>query len=328
MRSSFILYKFFLLYKLIDTTIILYPELYFKYLSKNYTVFRILKNVKFFKKLFNISFYSKLINLFESYYANNLKKINNKFISLKNYGGIFNTLSDCKILINKVNIKNFILLYVMFSDILYKHDILLQFRKKLYLYKPSKIIKRIFLRNYFYYRSRRYQKKPVKYNFRLFYFKKLPISKINKIRSLPVIFWRNKLRTIYYRNYKKFLFLRLKKFWNYFFSFFLQNIKKRFFFSNFIINQNTINIKYNYENYIYDLLLFLKKFFLFNVYLKKHFNLYSLNKRLTKFSTTSKKKITSAYKNLTFIINKTINLKRFSLKNNAKKKLNKIRYIY
>jgi hypothetical protein len=231
---------------------------------------------------------------------------------------------------NNINIKNFILYSVMFSDILYNNDLLLKLKKTLYLYKPSKIIKRIFLRNYFYYRSRKYQKKPVKYNFRLFYFKKLPISKINKIRSLPVIFWKNRLRTIFYRNYRKFLFFRLKKFWNYFFSFFIHNIKKRFFFSNFIINKDIVNIKYNYENYIYDLLLFLKKFFLFNRYLKKHFNLYSLKKRLTKFNNMNKKKTTSVYKNLTVMINKTISLKRkkISLKNNEKKKLNKIRYIY
>jgi hypothetical protein len=327
-NSSFLINSF-------DTKIILYPELYFKYLSGNYTIIKFLKNIKFFKKIFNISFYSNILNLFESFYIKTLKNINNKLIIFKNYNiiKIFKKSNNEKNIINYKIIKKFILFFIIFTNNkLYDINNLLFLRKSLYLFEPSKIIKRIYLRNYFYYRSRRYQKKPIKYNFRLFYLKKLPIGRIKKIRSFPVIYWKTKLRTIFYRNYRKFLFFRLKKFWNYFFSFFLQNIKKRFFFSNFIINQNITNIKDIYENYIYDLLFFLKKFFFFNRYLRKYFNLYTLNKRIKKNNKYTKKKFTNIFKKLSLYINKFIKLKKKKntsfIKKNIKRKFNNIKYKY
>lgn len=253
-NSSFLISSF-------DTRIILYPELYFKYLSKNYSVVKILKNVEFFKRGFNNFFYSKVLNLFESVYKKELISFYNKL--LINNKALNQIRYDYKkILKNNINIRKFFLYYIIFfkSIFIYSKKNIVILRKNLYLFQPGKLIKRIFLRNYFYYRSKKYNKKPLKYNFRLFYFKKYPIGRINKIRSFPIIYWKNQFRTIFYRNYKRFLFFRMRKFWNYFFSFFIQNIKKRFFFSNSINFYNVNNI---HENYIYDLLFFLKKFVFF-----------------------------------------------------------------
>ncbi len=65
---------------------------------------------------------------------------------------------------------------------------------------------------------------------------------------------------------------RIKKFWNYFFTSFLQNIKKRFYY------QHNLNL-----NYVYDLLLFLKKYIFFNRFLRKYFNVNSYKKRFIYF---------------------------------------------
>ena len=316
-HSSFINSSFFI--SSFDTRVILYPELYFKYLSKNYTIIKILKDVKFFKKIFNISFYSKILNLFEYSYKKQFVNKHNKLNIAKSIN--INTFFKKS---NNINIKKFILFYLMFNKLLFNNNNLLILKKSLYLFKPSKIIKRVFLRNYFYYRSRKYQKKPVKYNFRLFYLKKFPIGRINKIRSFPIIYWKAKLRCIFYRNYRRFLFFRMKKFWNYFFSFFLQNIKKRFFFWNTINNFDTTNIKNIYENYVYDLLFFLKKFFFFNRFLKKYFNLNSLNKRIEENNIKSKQKISLGFRN----INKFLKSRNRIKGNITKKKLFNIKYKY
>lgn len=108
-HSSFINSSFFI--SSFDTRIILYPELYFKYLSKNYTVIKILKNVKFFKKIFNSSFYSNILSLFESNYIKIFNSINNKLKIIKNFNivKIFKELRNKENNINYNNIKKFIL---------------------------------------------------------------------------------------------------------------------------------------------------------------------------------------------------------------------------
>jgi hypothetical protein len=157
-------------------------------LSKNYTIIKILRNIKFFKNQFNISFYSKILSLFESLYK---KQLNNKLnkLNISKNNNLIKFFKKSNIVENNMNnIKRFILYYIIFTKFLYNYDNILILKKSLYLFKPNKIIKRVFLRNYFYYRSRKYQKKPVKYNFRLFYLKKFPIGRINKIRSFPIIY--------------------------------------------------------------------------------------------------------------------------------------------
>lgn len=326
-HSSYINSSFFI--SSFDTRVILYPELYFKYLSKNYTIVKILKDIKFFKKSFNFSFYSKILNLFESIYKKQLNGTYNKLKVLKNFNitSLFKENSYIKAKFDNINIKKFILYLIIFNRFNDNNKSLL-LNNSLYLFKPSKIIKRVFLRNYFYYRSRKYEKKPVKYNFRLFYLKKFPIGRINKIRSFPIIYWKTKLRCIFYRNYRRFLFFRLKKFWNYFFSFFLQNIKKRFFFWNMITNFDTINIKNIYDNYVYDLLFFLRKFFFFNRFLKKYFNIYSLNSRIKQNIIKNKKKNLLNFRKISIYINRYLKSKNKINKNCIKEKFDNIKYRY
>ena len=156
--------------------------MYFKYLSKNYTILKILKNVKFFKKIYDIPFYSKIINLIESVYIDKLKSKNNKISIIKNYNSI-GKIYAIKPKISKNYMRNFLIYYIIFTGLGASYDktILLEFKKALYIYKPSKLVKRVFIRNYFYYRSRKYEKKPVKYNFRLFYLKNYQLVEYRKL---------------------------------------------------------------------------------------------------------------------------------------------------
>lgn len=111
-HSSFINSSFFI--SSFDTRVILYPELYFKYLSKNYTIIKILKDIKFFKKTFYISFYSKILNLFESLYKKEFKNTHNKL----NIAKTFNIRTFFK-KPDYINVKNFILFYLIFNKLIF-----------------------------------------------------------------------------------------------------------------------------------------------------------------------------------------------------------------
>lgn len=88
------------------------------------------------------------------------------------------------------------------------------------------------------------------------------------------------------------------------------------------------NIKNIYENYIYDLLFFLKKFFLFNKFLKKYFNLNSLNKRIEQNNIKTKKKILLDFSNINIYLNKFLRSENQIKKNITKKRFDNIKYKY
>lgn len=96
-----------------------------------------------------------------------------------------------------------------------------------------------------------------------------------------------------------------------------------------MINFDLNYIKVNYENYTYDLLLFFKKFFFFNRYLKKYFNLYDLNQRLLKYSKINDDKFSSILTNLKLRLNSKIksrSKKKICIKSIMKKKFIKYKY--
>lgn len=169
----------------------------------------------------------------------------------------------------KKNKKKYIYILLLFNKIIYKNNLLLSNKSKdRYQFGLCRIKKKIMLKNYFYFRAKKYKNKISKFvNFRLFYLKKAPIVNKNSInfKSFSIIYLKIMYQSIWYKNYYKFFYYRVKKFWDYFFLFFLQNVKKRFYLSNIFVKDFHIY-------YIFDLLLFLKKFFYFNKYLKKYFN--------------------------------------------------------
>jgi hypothetical protein len=180
-------------------------------------------------------------------------------------------------------------------------------KKFIYIYKPNLIKKSILIKNYYYLRSKKYNKNSKIYlSFRLHYAKKIPIiSKYSKITSFSTIFLQNIFRS-FYSNYYYYYVTRITKFWNYFFTFFLQNIKKRFFILNY---KNFIN-----NNYIYDLLLFLKKFIFFNRYLRRYFNSFNQKKNFLRFRDKKKGDINFLH----FLLERDRKFK--SYKDNIKKK--------
>lgn len=254
-----------------DTRIILYPELYFKYISEKYNIFNYFKILKYYNKKYYISFYYNILKLFENIYN---KKINNIFVDnffinnrkmLKNFK-LF--LFNEKFIIKEKYIKFFFL----FNKILNIKNIFLNIYMNLYIFKSNFLIKKILLKNYYYYRSRKYNKEsPLKLNYRFNFIKKLPrINKYMKYyaKYFTQIYYKKLYRVIFYNKFSKLFYVRIKKFWNYFFLFFISNIKNKFHFSN--IYTNKFNIIY--IDYIFDLLLFLKKYFLFNLFLRKYYN--------------------------------------------------------
>lgn len=133
-------------------------------------------------------------------------------------------------------------------------------------------MKSILIKNYYYFRSKKYNKNSkVFLYFRVHYAKRIPkVVKYSKITPFSSLFLQQIFRS-FYSNYLYYYTSRIKKFWNYFFTFFLQNIKKRFFILNYKDNIN--------NNYLYDLLLFLKKFIFFNRFLRRYFNSYNYKKK-------------------------------------------------
>ena len=113
-----------------------------------------------------------------------------------------------------------------------------------------------------------------------------------------MLLYSNIVRTFYSSNYK-YEKERIVKFWNYFFGFFIKNIKRKFFISEFFILLK--------EYYIYDLLLFLKKFLYFKKFLKKKFKYFSYSdlllykKRVSKNNLLIKNKDYNIIKNLLYI---------------------------
>lgn len=260
-HKSFITSSFFI--TSFDTRVILYPELYFKYISKFYNQSRLFQFINIFNKKYKSNFYLNILDLFLNFYREKLNKKLYKFnFLLSNY---------LPLNINYFYNKNLILFFLLFNKIFYNKLFIYNFKKFLFIYKPSKIMKSILIKNYYYFRSKKYNANTKPYLcFRLHYARKVPIiCKYSKFISYSTIFFKNLFRS-FYSNYYFYYTLRLKKFWNYFFTFFLQNIKRRFFLLNY---KNHIH-----NNYVYDLLLFLKKFIFFNTFLKRYFNSYSYKK--------------------------------------------------
>jgi hypothetical protein len=255
-----------------DTRIILYPELYFKYISQTYNIFNFFKISKNYNKKNYNFFYYNFLNSFENIYS---KKISNiwkdyyffKYYKIIKYLKLF-FYNNVKLLVKDKYIKFFLL----FDKILSIKNILLKIYKNLYIFKSIFLTKKILLKHYYYYRSRKYNKdSPLRFNYRLNFVKKLPrINKYMKYytKYFTQIFYKKLYRVIFYNKFSKLYVFRIRKFWNYFFLFFISNIKNKFYFSNLYTN------KFNliYVDYIFDLLLFLKKYFFFNLFLRKYYN--------------------------------------------------------
>lgn len=265
-HASFISSAFFI--TSFDTRTILYPELYFKYISQDFNYYKLAFNkIKYFQSKIYINFYINILNLFENYFFNKYKKQFNNLFFIKN-------VKISKI-IQKLNMKckekYFIYFILLFNKIFCNDKLLLNNTNNKYQFGLCKIKKKIILKSYFFFRSKKYKNKMSKFiNFRLFYLKKVPIANKNskKVKSFSVIYLKTIYQSIWYKNYYKFFYYRVKKFWDYFFIFFIQNVKKKFCFSHSVLN----NVKEFHVDYIFDLLLFIQKFFYFNKYLKKYFN--------------------------------------------------------
>ena len=238
-HNSYITSSFFI--TSFDTRVILYPELYFKYINKTFSQSRLIRFTDILNKKYNKNFYLNIIELFVSIYNTNIINIINIF---------YNKYNNNNLNITYYSKKNIIIFFLLFNNIFFNNIFVPNFKKFLFLYKPSKIRKSILIKNYYYYRSKKYNKKSkIFLYFRLYYSKKLPIiTKYSNITLFSSLFLQNIFRS-FYSNYYYYQTTRIKKFWNYFFTFFLQNIKKRFFVLNY---KNNLNNKY-----IYDLLLFL-----------------------------------------------------------------------
>lgn len=269
-----------------DTRIILYPELYFKYISQKYNIFNYFKMSKIYnKKNYNI-FYYNIINCFENIYN---KKIN-KILKNNNFLKFFKLIKYFKLFFfnNKLLIKDkYIKFFLIFNKILNIKNIFLKICKNLYIFKNIFLVKNILLKHYYYYRSRKYNKDShIKFNFRLNFVKKLPrINKFikNYTKYFTQIFYKKLYKVIFYNQYNKLVYLRIKKFWNYFFLFFISNIKNKFHFSNLYTS------KFNllYIDYIFDLLLFLKKYFFFNLFIRKYYNKFFYLKKFKYYKITA-----------------------------------------
>lgn len=263
-----------------DTRVLLYPELYFKYLNIAYSQARFFQSIRFFKLKDSKNFYLKVLNLFSTYYTNKLKK------NLLNIS--YNNFYD--ITYKKNYFINIIYFSLLFNKNLLNNNIYSRFNINRYFFKPGRVIQNVLLKNYFYFRSRKYKKKTKLFLcFRSHFAKKVPIKfKYIRLTNFSYLYINNIFRS-FYSNYYKYFKDRLQLFWKFFFTFFIQNIKKRFF----IINYNTND----YSNFIYDLIFFLRKFFSFNKYLKKYFNIKFFSK-VSKKNSYLKMKFNKKKKNL------------------------------
>jgi hypothetical protein len=198
-----------------DTRIILYPELYFKYISPIYNILNYFRISKIYnKKGYNI-FYYNIIKCFENIYSKKIDKVFKnyyffKYFKLIKYLKLFSF--NKKYLIKDKYIKFFLL----FDKILNNKNTFLKIFKNLYIFKNVFLLKNIFLKNYYYYRFKKYNKdSPIRFNFRLNFMKKLPrINKYfkNYTRYFTQIYYKNLYRVIFYNKFTKLIYSRIKKF--------------------------------------------------------------------------------------------------------------------
>jgi hypothetical protein len=110
----------------------------------------------------------------------------------------------------------YIKFFLIFDKVLSNKNILLKINKNLYIFKSLFLVKKVLLKNYYYYRSRKYNKySPTRFNFRLNFLKKLPrVNKYmkNYIKYFTQIFYKKIYRVIFYNKFSKLFQLRVKKF--------------------------------------------------------------------------------------------------------------------
>jgi hypothetical protein len=178
-------------------------------MSQKFNFFKWVKITKsFFSKNFT-NFYNNLLNLFEKKILNSFKKEFTKFSFFKTVKiSKFLQIANINILKKSIMILILLLNFAVNSN---KIDIV----KKRYYLKLNNVKNSILLKNYYYFRAKKYKGKISLFiNFRLCYLKKTPIiSKYCKtIKRFSCIYLKNIFRSIYYKNYYPFFVKRIKKF--------------------------------------------------------------------------------------------------------------------
>ena len=240
LASSFFIKNF-------DSKLILYPELYFKYINKLYNQTRLINFIKKSNKIKNNN-NNIIINLYNNHYLNLLKK---NLFNFKNKFRYFN---------NKYSkIFKFSILFLKKNNILQKN-----IKKDFFIFKSNKIKKSFLIKSYLYFKSRKkyYRKKKLYICYRSYFSRKIPKKSKYSLIATRSYFIMNKIFRSFYMNYSYYIIKKIKKFWNYFFTFFIKNIKKRYFFTN--------NIIIDSENITLNLTLFIRKFLLFQQYIKTY----------------------------------------------------------